>query len=392
MMWQFDSSDHPAMGQSWSAPVRATVNFGSSDSPNPKDVLIFGGGYDTAQDSKTTYSDDSVGNAVFMVDARSGALLWSASDANASLVLADMDSAIPAGVRPIDLDLDGMIDRMYAVDIAGRLWRFDVHTEQSFEITGGVIAELGGTVNNNQANNRRFYYAPDVALGRDAGYAFLTVTLGSGYRAKPLDSGIDDYLFGIRDYKAFEVLGDDTDDYDYGVTIGDLTTMSSTSTTTVPAGGPGWKYPLTDSGEKVLARSRIFQNTAYFTTYKPGSAPASNPCAPAVGSGALYTIDLNTGQVVRDPLQKPGIPPEPTFIFGAPPEDDWELDNCYGPHCDNPNPEPETCAENDPDCEPYEETRPNTRPIECLAGPEMCGGGGTERPVRTYWRQLDQGD
>lgn len=392
LLWTFDESDHPAMGQSWSPPVRAKVNFGTNDSPSIKNVLIFGGGYDPAHDTKTSLSDDSQGNAVFMVDAKTGSLLWSASNGNASLVLSDMDNAIPAGIRPLDLDLDGVVDRMYAVDLVGRLWRFDIHNETQFDITGGAIAELGATVNNNATNFRRFFYAPDVALGRDQGHAFLTVTLASGHRAKPLESTIQDYLMGVRDYRAFEVLGDNTDDYDWNIKISDLTTMSATSTTAVPAGSDGWKYPISAPGEKSLARSRIFQNLAYFTTYKPGSAPASNPCAPAVGSGALYTIDLGTGQVERTQLQKPGIPPEPTFIFGEPPEQEWTLANCFGPHCDTQQPEPPACAEGDPDCDPYEETTPNTRPIACVAGPEQCGGGGTERPVRTYWRQVDQSD
>lgn len=393
VMWKFDESDHAAMGQSWSPPVRSKVNLGTTDSPNIKDVLIFGGGYDPAQDSKITQSADGQGNAVFMVDATTGTLLWSASNSGATLVAGDMDYSIPAGVRPIDMDLDGVIDRMYAVDIAGQLWRFDIHNENSFEITGGVIAELGATVNNNAANNRRFFYAPDVALGRDQGQAFLTVTLASGHRAKPLGSTIEDYLIGVRDYKAFDLLGTETNDYDYGVTINDLTTMTSASTNSLSAGAEGWKYALTDAGEKSLARSRIFQNTAYFSTYKPGNAPASNPCAPAVGSGALYTIDLTTGLVARTQLQKPGIPPEATFIFGEPVDQEWTLDTCFGPQCDtDPNDVPEACAEGDPNCEPYEETRPNSRPIACVAGPEQCGGGSGESPVKTYWRQVDQSD
>ena len=393
LKWVFDDSDHPAMGQSWSPPVRAKLNFGTTESPNVKTVLIFGGGYDPAQDSKTTISDDAQGNAVFIVDALTGALLWSASASGSDLNLGDMDYSITAGVRAIDLDLDGAVDRMYTVDLVGQVWRFDVHNEGEFDITGGVIAELGGTFNNSATNNRRFYYAPDVALGADNGRTFLTVTLSSGHRARPLETVIEDYLFGIRDYKPFEVLGAETDDYDFGITPNTLTQLSATSTISVPAGSDGFKYPITLNGEKSLARSRVFQNVGYFTTYTPGSAPSSNPCAPAVGSGALYTIDLTTGELVRDELQKAGIPPEVTFLFGDPGDEEQMLDTCFGPHCttnpDDPNDEP-PCDESSGLCEEFEDPDPRGKKVQCQAGAEACSAGGRETPTRTYWRQLDE--
>ena len=392
LLWTFDQGDHNEMGESWSTPVRTKMNFGTTESPNVKDVLIFTAGYDPAQDSKNSVSSDSYGNALYVVDALSGALLWSASNDDADLLISDMTNAIPGSVRPLDLDLDGSVDRMYVVDIVGRLFRFDVHNEDSFDITGGVIAELGGTANGGAANNRRFYYAPDVTLSSDEGRSFLTITLSSGFRAKPLETTINDYLFGVRDYIPFQVIGDDNDDYDYNITTNDLVTLSSTSTVVVPAGSAGFKMAINGSGEKSLARSRVFQNVAYYTTYTPGAAPASNPCAPAVGSGALYTIDLTTGEVVRDVLQKAGIPPEITFLFGEPPTDDQTLDTCFGPHCSTypQDPDPaEPCDAGNSDCE-YEESQNTGTTIQCLAGPEACNAGAQERPTRTYWRQLDE--
>ncbi|MFK8015497.1 MAG: pilus assembly protein [Gammaproteobacteria bacterium] len=393
--WVFSNSQ---MIESWSTPTRAKVNFGTTDSPNVKTVLIVGGGYDPVQDSKTSYSYDpnEKGNAIFMINAETGALEWSASNTNLgatrNTVVSKMKNAVPSSVRAIDLDLDGSIDRMYATDIVGRLMRFDVHNEDSFEITGGVIAELGGTLSSSANNNRRFFYAPDVTLSTENGTAFLTITLSSGHRAHPLETVVDDYLFGIRDYIPFEVIGDETDDYDYEIAPGDLTTLSATSTVTVPAGAAGFKFPLTLNGEKSLARSRVFDNTAYYTAYTPGSAPTNNPCAPAVGSGALYTIDLTTGLLIRDPLQKAGIPPEATFLFGAPPEEELVLDNCFGPHCpsnpDQPDPD-DTCDSSSDDCE-FEETRPGGTNVQCQLGAEACDAGGRVRPTRTYWRQLDE--
>ncbi|MEO1574992.1 MAG: PilC/PilY family type IV pilus protein, partial [Pseudomonadota bacterium] len=391
LMWTFDQTDDSEMGESWSAPLRTRMNFGTTESPNEKDVIIFGGGYYDGQDNATSVSSDGHGNAIYIVDALSGALLWSASNDSGQLQLADMTNSIPSSIRAVDLNLDGNVDRMYAVDIVGRLFRFDVHNETSFEITGGVIAELGGTASGGPQNMRRFYYAPDIALGNDNGRAFLTLTLASGYRANPLETQINDYLLGIRDYKPFEVLGEENDDYDYDIDLNDLTELSSAGGTVIPSGSAGFKLPITQSGEKSLARSRVFQNTAFYSTYVPGSAPANNPCAPAVGSGALYTIDLTTGEVVRDVLQKAGIPPEVTFLFGEPHEDDQTIDTCYGPHCTSgPDQQgQDACDAGDPDCA-YEETQNTGRQIQCTLGPEACNAGGLETPTRTYWRQLNE--
>ncbi len=383
-MWKYSADDNPKMGQSWSKPVHARVNFGSEASPNVKDVIILGGGYDPAQDDKTSYSADTVGNTIVMLDALTGAELWTVSNSGADLNLSDMRSSFPSGVRVFDLDRDGVADRMYANDIVGRLFRFDIHEEEGFDVTGGVIAELGATANGGTANNRRFYYEPDVALGNSQGTAFLNITTASGYRAHPLAGGISDYLFAVRDYNPFERLGADdnvAEPYDYGIVFDDLYAMSAGSNT-VPPDAKGFSYTL-GVKEKALARSRIFQNKAYYTTYTPGAPPAGNPCAPAVGRGDLYTIDLGTGVVTNTELNKPGIPPEPTFVFGNPYDPDEPLDDCFGPHC-TPNPDDQGS-----DDDYYEETSGNEREVKCLAGPESCQADSSELPQRTFWRRQD---
>ena len=121
------SKELPGVGQTWSSPTVARVNIDRSWGSNAdKMVLIFGGGYDTGQDS-IGYSVDGVGNRIFMVDALTGDLIWYAGDdADASLRLTKMTNAIPGEVRAVDLTGDGFTDRMYAADLGGRVWRFDI--------------------------------------------------------------------------------------------------------------------------------------------------------------------------------------------------------------------------------------------------------------------------
>ncbi|MEM6640576.1 MAG: PilC/PilY family type IV pilus protein [Pseudomonadota bacterium] len=391
LLWQFTESDHNEMGESWSAPQLAKINTGTTEAPRMRDVLIFGAGYHPEQDSRTSPGGDSYGNAIYIIDALTKEKIWVISNDDANTRISEMVNAIPSSIRALDLDFDGAVDRMYAVDILGRLFRLDVHNEDRFRITGGVIAELGGTAEGGRQNLRRFYYAPDVALGNDNGRSFLTVTLSSGFRAAPLETQINDYLYGVRDYKPFEVLGDDGGDYDYDIRPGDLFELDAAQSLPVPSGAAGFKFPLTLTGEKSLARSRVFNNTAFYTTYKPGSAPDNNPCAPAVGTGQLYKIDLTTGRVVQDVLPKAGIPPEVTFLFGAPPDTGEELDSCFGPSCPNAtfdpdDPNQQSCDGDD--CQ-FEEPQNAGIQVQCQAGVHACDTGTLNLPTRTYWRQVD---
>ena len=84
--------DYANLGQTWSRPILTKVNIGGT----VKNVMLVGGGYDESQDANVIKLDDSVGNSVFMIDAENGNLLWSASNADADLILNDMKYSVPA--------------------------------------------------------------------------------------------------------------------------------------------------------------------------------------------------------------------------------------------------------------------------------------------------------
>ena len=147
-----------------------------------RNVLVFGGGYDPDEDT-VGYVEDNVGVGVYMVDALNGNLLWRAGpDDGANLRLTDMKHAIPGDVRVIDLTGDGYADRMYAADMGGRVWRFDIHNGQDRDnlVTGGVFASLGNAhlATHPAATTRRFYSAPDVSFLSSGGRTWINVALG----------------------------------------------------------------------------------------------------------------------------------------------------------------------------------------------------------------------
>ncbi len=306
------SGDFANLGQTWSRPTVTKIKIGAST----RDVLIFGGGYDEDQDAKTTRSADTVGNSVFIVDADTGALLWSASKTSATLELSDMQYSIPARVSAVDRDTDGLTDHIYVVDMGGQIFRLDVHNGESGVdlITGGLLATLGGDT---EPENRRFYYGADVAEISLAEEHYYAVAVGSGFRAHPLDAVIQDNFYMIKDTGVFNI-GEDgnftlpTTPYLetdlYNATAHLLTTPDEDQREIEAAAFAdknGWFIEMGTGGEKVLASPLILNYRLLFTTYLPATA-SNSACAPPTGTSRAYLVDLVNGNAVTD-LDNDGI-------------------------------------------------------------------------------------
>jgi type IV pilus assembly protein PilY1 len=374
-------------GQTWSTPAVAKVSISGATQNTLQQVLVFGGGYDTVEDNGPFVSADASGNQVFMVDALSGNVLWYAgptADTGADLRHASMTHGIPADIRIFDITGDGFADRMYAADMAGRVWRFDIHNGQTRPnlVTGGVFASLGNAhlATHPSTTTRRFYSAPDVAFLTSGGKTWLNVALGSGYRGHPLNIDTQDRFYSLRDHLPFARLTQAQYNAATVITEADVNLIDITIdiAPVVPAGASGWRLDLRRplagfTGEKSLAEARTIESMIQFTTYEPNSASttASASCAPGVGTNRLYTISAYTGAPVfdrenpEDPpdsvddreteLAQGGIAPEVVWLFPSP------EGPCVGEGC-----------------------RPD--PV-CLVGLENCGVGIDLAPVRTFWRQ-----
>ena len=369
-------------GESWSSPVVARMDIGSVAQNADNAVIVIGAGYDTVHDTTAHPSaPDGQGAGVFILDLISGTRLWRAGvDSGADLQLAvadrEMDRAIPNEVRVIDLSGDGYADRMYATDLGGQVWRFDIINGQnpSTLVTGGVIAQLGaegvsGTPS--AAETRRFYNAPDVSLITDSQQQrrFIAISVGSGYRAHPFDLSAADRFFSLRDGDVFNQLSqNDYDTYPI-ISDGDLIEVSGQTQTVVTSADRGWKFTLPNN-EKILADSLTFNDQIFFVAFTPDSNAAAT-CSAGKGTNFLYRMSAINGDPVvpniatLDPnladderkttLQQGGIAPSPTILFPSPP------DNCTGDECKIP-------------------------PLGCV-GVECFDPGFENNPVRTLWTQ-----
>ncbi len=133
------------MGQTWSKPYIGYIAKYGADTP----VLIFGGGYDTRNDSGISASGNDKGNQVYIVDADSGSFKYKFSLGRHS---------VPGNIAVLDSDFDGYIDRLYAADTGGDIYRMDMPTgEDTNQWWSHKLASL-----NDQAAGKRFFYQPEV--------------------------------------------------------------------------------------------------------------------------------------------------------------------------------------------------------------------------------------
>jgi len=313
-LWKISNADtdFSRLGYTWSAPQITRVKIGSGSGQNTqKFVLIFGGGYDTANDSEPSpfvaSASDSIGNGLYMVDLESGALLWKGSNSGSGLSYTNskMTHSFPANITVLDTNGDRFADRMYAADMAGQVWRFDIWNGNSASqlVTGGVIASLGqkGVATPTAADNRRFYYAPDVApMTARGSHPFMNIALGSGYRGHPLSKAVQDRFYSLRDYNLYDQLTQTQ--YDALTVIKDADSTLVDVTTTVNAvvddSKVGWKLNLNNptwQGEKVLAESVTAAGVIFFPTFTPLQADPANPCL-SKPSNRVYAMYANNAK------------------------------------------------------------------------------------------------
>ena len=336
IMWVIEggqaSTDFEFLGQSWSEPrlSRIRLNCDPDDLSNctEKDVLIFGGGYSVTHDNESNTSVQATnttggGNAIFIVDAKTGQKLWSAgSDNSHDLTLADMDYSIPSAISSVDFNGDGFLDMLVAVDLAGQVWRFDIENNP---ISGQALAAGGSIADLRESGEYRlFYNGPDVSIGENRGTnPYIVIAFGTGYRAHPNKENTNNRFYVLNEFSPYEAPVDSNGDVDYSVSKIDTTALANATSTPSDIGTSpnGFYINVTGSGEKVMSPSTTFNKVTVFTTYVPPSNLQSptDECQGVVGSARLYAIDIATGESqYTDPyveLEHDGIPPNPTIIF-----------------------------------------------------------------------------
>ena len=333
LMWRITNATtgFSELGQTWSEPkiVKLKGIRASDSSAQSQLALVFGAGYDAAQEDKLSGSARTVtmGRGVFVVDATTGAkinLLTPPTGVQGYSFAAD--------VTPLDLDGDGYVDRVYAADTGGNIFRFDA--VQTAEIGTASywktyhIAKVGDVANDGGSDARKFLFAPEVVPFRDAGVLKVNVLIGSGDREKPLankkpdgtsntltcsayysdayyGAPVTDRLFGIIDSVQFGAV--ETTVNAAPTTVTDLQEVNTDNSNLVAfslsSSYKGWNIRLkndpagsgTPGEEKAVNQARVVGGVAFFATNTPVAPDPSAGICTNLGEALGYAVDPFTG-------------------------------------------------------------------------------------------------
>lgn len=322
------------LGLSFSTPQPARLRVKEGSTTSEKYVLVFAGGYNGGRTSANARlakdlnrgssnlvgSDDSKGNALYIVDAVTGELLWKAKqgsfsdadpydDASRTFQHPLLADSIPSDVSLTDTDGDGYADRLYVGDSGGRLWRADLKGADRNDWMLSPLASVGrhkDSATNTVAEDRRFFHAPDYVPIRSLDKNYDVIVFASGDREDPLNKTTVNWLYAYRDaktqsslakadvIKTESALKHQADFTDLTTTCGDGSTVSCADISDLAT---GWRIKLPAGGEKSLSQPLTLAGTVFLSTFVPPD-PAATQCVPSEGSGKLYAVSLNNGRAV----------------------------------------------------------------------------------------------
>lgn len=368
------SSGFSRMGQIWSKPTAAKIKDSTAENDKGIDVLVFGGGYDMCYEREgfqvgvtdTALADcsnkaETKGNAVYIINAKTGALIWSASRDSGSTKVADMKHSVVGGITTLDRNNDGFMDHLYFADLGGQVFRADF-TNAGFKkpvASGTSTAEskfsntrvtkiLDSAYSGSDSKyNYRFYERPVVSFYRNSisNSLFAVVNVISGDRSSPLstlrDTTKSDRLYGIIDTdvsKADSIFYaddftsssntngqkianlKDTDLIELGAVKGvsktsyPLTKKEEDIKSLGLGTKKGWYYPLNNFDgygnvrySKGIGKSEVIDSFLYTTVYNPDmSYGAVDACTAEVVGGSERQLYCLPYGICTDDISKNG--------------------------------------------------------------------------------------
>lgn len=318
LMWKYSDLNDSKMGQSWSTPLAIRIKGRTTP------LVVFGAGYDICEDNddpNTACAGVNKGRGIVVMNAQSGP-----SDSNDYRFIDPGSNAgrFVADMTPVDVNGDGYVDVLYAVDTRGNIWRINTSDPASnfngyAKVSDWPVVHVGavGQWGAGTSERRKLMYAPSaVVLGTQ-----VTVLVGTGDREKPSSTSnaalVVNRFYGIRDNVAATtgvtaVIG-------YGTAPTELYNVTSLRSLDplALASYKGWYRDLstrTAPYEQVVTTPLTIAGVTYFSTYQAKVDPSSSSC---LGTARAYQIDFQTGTPlpgqddVAQLFLSPGIPPSP---------------------------------------------------------------------------------
>ncbi len=244
--------------------------------------------------------EGGIDTPLLLRDAATGRLLWSAAKSAAIQTFDEMEAGFAGSLAALDLDGDGRHDRLYAGDLSGRVWRFDMQhgAPAASWLTGGVFADF------NNVEGRGFLAAPDLSVNGHDGTAWLDIAVGT---AAPGNAAASNRFYVLRDH---DYLGNWMqrlyDDHE-AIREDDLVRVPSTvgeatEAVDMPAAGPGWYLEL-GSGQVFAPSLTVNHRT---TLVIASGIPRGGSCEILP---RILTLDLRSPSVAADEAEGPRAVP-----------------------------------------------------------------------------------
>lgn len=334
------SSDWAIIGQTWSKPQITYLSGYVDGSNKPKPVLVFGGGYDTCEDTDSQTrcaSTPRKGANIWFVDADTGDILRTYPT----------NYSVPGEVALLT-DASGNATYAYAADTGGYVYRINIGAYNGTASTAWTdnVAAANITIANlsESGQARKFLFGPDVV----AYVGYNAVMIGSGDREHPLINSYacNNFTSGVQNQ--FFMLKDSPTAYPTSpITPADLTDVTTSLTATESdIGTNGWRFNLVATCEQAVNKALTIGGVTYFGTNGPKSASEkSNSCGSDLGNARGYAINFLTGAVAANNTSRyttypyGGLPPSP--VGGVVDIDGKKVPFCIG--CTSPgdtNPSP----------------------------------------------------
>lgn len=184
----------------------------------------------------------------------------------------------------IDRDMDGYADYLYAGDLKGKLWKFDLSSDNISQWK----AELLFTAEDPLGHAQPITTAPDVVVR--AGYEYVFFGTGKYYELEDRTSTQRQTFYGVKDDNSTKNMTRDDLTVQTVTNIaydGELYRVSSSN----PIGTTsGWYIDLPETGERVIFGPQVSSSKVIFTTFTPSTVPCS-----LGGTSWLMEMYLDTG-------------------------------------------------------------------------------------------------
>ena len=307
VLWEFGDRDRRAsggthlvagfdadMGYSFAQPSIARTRAGW--------MALFGNGYNNVE---ADGSASTSGNAVlYAVNLETGALhkKWDTGrGALHSVRRTPNGLSTPAAV---DLDDDGLVDRVYAGDLQGNMWRFDMDSTETPQrpwaivpSTNGIAAPLVTPWANDSGRTGPITTRPQARINRGRDISHVQLLYGTG---KSFEVGDHSAEAGLQSQYFASLLDEGAGGSTANYSVLSVTTVEAGTanqngrSTQMPlrligenrAGHRNWIVSLPEQGERVITPPLLHRDRIIFTT----AVPSTQMCA---AGGHSWLMELS---------------------------------------------------------------------------------------------------